>query len=181
MVEAQESAFPQLDVGVKWVLHQHGDALSAEGLGKLCHSKRACRRARSDPEGIQPCSECFLHMAGGGHFGGDLHTQLTLDALEPRQAFATYPLEGARACRGASTGCTEEADTSGTQRLGRREGLCFGRRHYKASKGLYKGRERDERRVSGRKGRLAVGERVRGWDYAWGSAPSSSMRRSIER
>ena len=39
-------------------------------------------------------------MAGGGHFGGDLHTQLTLDALEPRQAFATYPLEGARACAG---------------------------------------------------------------------------------
>ena len=134
LVEAQESAFPQLDVGVERVLHQHGDALSAEGFGKLCHSKRACRRARSDPEGIQPSSECLLHMAGGGHFGGDLHTQLTLDALEPRQAFATYPLEGARACAGLPQAGTEEADTSGTQRLGRREGLCFGLGTTRASK-----------------------------------------------
>ena len=73
LVEAKECTFPQLNVGVQGVLHQHGDVLSAEGFRQFRHRKGTGRRTSSYPEGVKSCGQSLLDVAGRGHFGRCLH------------------------------------------------------------------------------------------------------------
>ena len=73
LVKTKECTFPQLNVGVQGILHQHGDVLSAEGFRQFRHRKGAGRGARSYPEGVKSCGKCVLDVAGRGHFRSHLH------------------------------------------------------------------------------------------------------------
>ena len=94
-VDALHGTYPQLQVGVDGVLHQHGDIHSLQGIGHLLYGKGVGRGAGTYPQNVYSSLQAFVHMLGGSHFGGHVHAGLLLDLLQPGESLYTDTFEAA--------------------------------------------------------------------------------------
>ena len=109
-VDALQGTDPKFEVGVHWILHQHGDVHALQRVGYFLHGERVGCGACANPKDVDTCIQGFFHMLGGSHFGSGEHAGLFLDTLHPRQSFYTYAFESTRLGAWFPDTCTENAD-----------------------------------------------------------------------
>ncbi len=83
LVDALQSAYPQFEVGVDGVLHQHGDVHALQRIRYLLHGEGVGCRACTYPQDVDAGFQSLEHVLGRGYFGGYVHARLLLHFLEP--------------------------------------------------------------------------------------------------
>ena len=96
LVDALQGPYPQFEVRVHRVFHQHGGIGAPEGVGQVLHGEGVGRCSCSYPEDVDAIGQCLLHMGGCGHLGGHEHARLLLNPFEPRQRLQSVAFESAR-------------------------------------------------------------------------------------
>ena len=93
LVDALQSTYPQFQVGVHGVLHQHGHVDAAQRVGEGLHGKGVGRGARANPQDVDVVFQRKFHVLGGGHLGGDEHPRLVLHPFHPGQRLLAVAFE----------------------------------------------------------------------------------------
>ena len=119
-VETFESTYPQLEVRVHGVLHEHRDVDAAQRVGEGLHGEGVGAGACSHPHDVDAVFHCQLDVSGCCHLGGDEHSRLLLDLLEPLEGRFAVSLEASWLGARLPHSCTEHVASLLCQLLG-----CF--------------------------------------------------------
>ena len=95
LINTLHASYPQLEVGVHGVLHQHGHVCSLETVGQSLHGKGVGGSTRAYPQDVHSILQAQLHVLRRGHLCGDEHSRLLLDGLQPWQRLLSVALEAA--------------------------------------------------------------------------------------
>ena len=93
LVDALQRSYPQFEVGVDRILHQHRDVDTFQRIGQQLHRKRVGAGAGSYPQHVDVVFQRQLHMSRSGYLRSYEHRCLFLHLLEPGQRFLAVALK----------------------------------------------------------------------------------------
>ena len=82
-IQAFKGAYPQFQVGVHRILHQHRNVNALQGIGHFLHGERVHGGAGTDPKEIESGVKGSFHMGGIGHLSGYRQTGFLAGADKP--------------------------------------------------------------------------------------------------
>ena len=126
LVDALQSANPQLQVRVHGVLYQHGHVVSLQRVGDFLHRKGVGHRACANPDQVDTRIQRSLNVGTCGHFGTHLHAEFLLHAVQPGQALFADALEAAGLGARLPDAGAEQLDALAGQLCGGTHHLFFG-------------------------------------------------------
>ena len=126
LVDALEASYPQLEVGIDWVLHQYGHVAALQGVGDFLHGEGVGHGAGTDPEEVDTGIQGGLDVGVGSYFGAYLHAEFLLHTVEPGQTFFADAFEAAGFRAGLPDAGAEELDALAGELRGGVHHLFFG-------------------------------------------------------
>ena len=121
VVEPFERTYPEFEIRVHGILHQHRDIASTQCISNLLHGKRIGRSTRTHPQQVDACRQGKLNMLRGSNLCSYRQRELVTHTPHPKETLLSHALETA----GTRTGFPE----TGPEIIGLTD-QCRGDGHY---------------------------------------------------
>ena len=106
-VQALQRSYPQVQVRIHRILHEHRYVGVPESIRYLLHQERIAGGTGSYPDQVHSVFQALIDVLFAGNLGTDLHPEFLLYLLHPLQSGNAHALEAAGMGAGLPYSCTE--------------------------------------------------------------------------